>query len=91
MKQRQQWLHDFFGHPWVDCKEAADGADDLAECGKRGTSWGASVTHVPVALPCLKSIFDFVPGIRALAGPSKYSMYATRPDPLYLPIPCPAR
>ena len=69
----KQWLHDFLSHPWVDCKEAADGADGRAECGKRGTSWGPSryryrksataapsVTNVPVALP--SSIFDFVPG-----------------------------
>ena len=69
----KQWLHDFFAHPWVVCKEAADGADGRAECGKRGTSWGSSryryrksataapsVTNVPVALP--SSIFDFVPG-----------------------------
>ena len=69
----KQWLHDFFGHPWVVCKEAADGADGRAECGKRRISWGPSryryrksataapsVTNVPVALP--SSIFDFVPG-----------------------------
>ena len=36
----KQWLHDFLSHPWVDCKESADGADGRAECGKRGTSWG---------------------------------------------------
>ena len=69
----KQWLHDFLSHPWVDCKEAADGADGRAECGKRRISWGPSryryrksataapsVTNVPVALP--SSIFDFVPG-----------------------------
>ena len=69
----KQWLHDFFGHPWVVCKEAADGADGRAECGKRRTSWGpsryrygksATVTtsppDVPVSLP--SSTFDFVPG-----------------------------
>ena len=70
----KQWLHDFFGHPWVVCKEAADGADGRAECGKRRTSWGppsryryrksATVTtsppDVPVSLP--SSIFNFVPG-----------------------------
>ena len=69
----KQWLHDFLSHPWVDCKEAADGADGRAECGKRRTSWGPSryryrksataapsVTDVPVALP--SSIFDFVLG-----------------------------
>ena len=33
----KQWLHDFLSHPWVDCKEAADGADGRAECGKRRT------------------------------------------------------
>ena len=38
----KQWLHDFLSHPWVVCKEAADGADGRAECGKRGTSWGSS-------------------------------------------------
>ena len=69
----KQLLHDFLSHPWVDCKEAADGADGRAECGKRGTSWGSSrnryrksatavrrVTDVPTVLPSL--IFDFVPG-----------------------------
>ena len=69
----KQCLHDFLSHPWVDCKEAADGADGRAECGKRRISWGPSryryrksataapsVTNVPVALP--SSIFDFVPG-----------------------------
>ena len=69
----KQWLHDFFGHPWVVCKEAADGADGRTECGKRRTSWGPSryryrksatavqrVTDVPTVLP--SSIFDFVPG-----------------------------
>ena len=69
----KQWLHDFLSHPWVDCKEAADGADGRAECGKRRTSWGPSryryrksatavrrVTDVPTVLP--SSIFDFVPG-----------------------------
>ena len=69
----KQLLHDFLSHPWVDCKEAADGADGRAECGKRGTSWrpsryryrkSATVTtsppDVPVSLP--SSIFDFVPG-----------------------------
>jgi hypothetical protein len=69
----KQLLHDFLSHPWVDCKEAADGADGRAECGKRGTSWGPSrdryrksatavrrVTDVPTVLP--SSIFDFVPG-----------------------------
>ena len=69
----KQLLHDFLSHPWVVCKEAADGADGRAECGKRRTSWGPSryryrksataapsVTDVPVALP--SSIFDFVLG-----------------------------
>ena len=69
----KQWLHDFLSHPWVDCKEAADGADGRAESGKRGTSWGPSryryrksatavrrVTDVPTVLP--SSIFNFVPG-----------------------------
>ena len=69
----KQLLPCFLSHPWVDCKEAADGADGRAECGKRGTSWGpsryryrksATVTtsppDVPVSLP--SSIFDFVPG-----------------------------
>ena len=69
----KQLLHDFLSHPWVVCKEPADGADGRAECGKRRTSWGPSryryrksataapsVTDVPVALP--SSIFDFVPG-----------------------------
>ena len=39
----KQWLHDFLSHPWVDCKEAADGADGRAQCGKRRTSWGPSL------------------------------------------------
>ena len=69
----KQLLHDFLSHPWVVCKEAADGADGRAECGKRRTSWGPSrypyrksasavrrVTDVPTVLP--SSIFDFVPG-----------------------------
>ena len=69
----KQLLPDFLSHPWVVCKEPADGADGRAECGKRRTSWGPSrnryrksataapsVTNVPVALP--SSIFDFVPG-----------------------------
>ena len=29
----KQLLHDFLSHPWVVCKEAADGADGRAECG----------------------------------------------------------
>ena len=70
----KQWLHDFLSHPWVDCKEAANGADGCAECGKREDQLEAeplyryrksataapSVTDVPVALPSL--IFDFVLG-----------------------------
>ena len=69
----KQLLPCFLSHLWVDCKEAADGADGRAECGKRGTSWGpsryryrksATVTtsppDVPVSLP--SSIFNFVPG-----------------------------
>ena len=69
----KQLLHDFLSHPWVDCKEAADGADGRAECGKRRISWGPSryryrksatavrrVTDVPTVLP--SSIFNFVPG-----------------------------
>ena len=35
----KQWLHDFLSHLWVDFKEAADGADGRAECGKRRSSW----------------------------------------------------
>ena len=27
----KQWLHGFLSHPWVDCKEAADGADGRAD------------------------------------------------------------
>ena len=38
----KQLLHDFLSHPWVDCKEAADGADGRAECGIPRTSWGPS-------------------------------------------------
>ena len=69
----KQLLPCFLSHPWVDCKEAADGADGRAECGKRGTSWEPScyryrksatavrrVTDVPTVLP--SSIFNFVPG-----------------------------
>ena len=69
----KQLLPCFLSHLWVDCKEAADGADGRAECGKRRTSWrpsryryrksataAPSVTGVPVALP--SSISDFVPG-----------------------------
>ena len=84
----KQWLHDFFGHPWVVCKEAADGADGRAECGKRRTSWGpsryryrksATVTtsppDVPVSLP--SSIFDFVPGTSPSWSPKVYYMCST--------------
>ena len=66
----KQLLHDFLSHPWVVCKEAADGADGRAECGIPRTSWrpsryryrkSATVTtsppDVPVSLP--SSIFDF--------------------------------
>jgi len=69
----KQLLPCFLSHLWVDCKEAADGADGRAECGKRRTSWGPSryryrksatavrrVTDVPTVLP--SSIFDFVLG-----------------------------
>ena len=69
----KQLLHDFLSHPWVVCKEAADGADGRAECGIPRTSWrpsryryrksataAPSVTDVPMAL--LSSIFDFVLG-----------------------------
>ena len=35
----KQWFHDFVAHPWVVCKEAADGADGRAECGKRRISY----------------------------------------------------
>ena len=69
----KQLLHDFLSHPWVVCKEAADGADGRAECGKRGGPAGSSryryrksatavrrVTDVPTVLP--SSIFYFVPG-----------------------------
>ena len=82
----KQWLHDFLSHPWVDCKEAADGADGRAECGKRGTSWGPSryryrksataapsVTDVPVALPSL--IFDFVLGTSPSWSPKVYALH----------------
>ena len=82
----KQLLHDFLSHPWVDCKEAADGADGRAECGKRGTSWGPSryryrksataapsVTDVPVALPSL--IFDFVLGTSPSWSPKVYALH----------------
>ena len=86
----KQWLHDFLSHPWVDCKEAADGADGRAECGKRGTSWGPSryryrksataapsVTDVPVALP--SSIFDFVPGTSPSWSPKVCTLHGRTP------------
>ena len=82
----KQWLHDFFAHPWVVCKEAADCADGRAECGKRRTSWGSnrnryrksataapSVTDVPVALP--SSIFDFVPGTSPSCSLKVYALH----------------
>ena len=63
----KQLLPCFLSHLWVDCKEAADGADGRAECGKRGTSWRPSryryrksatavrrVTDVPTVLPSLR-------------------------------------
>ena len=66
-------LHCLFSHSWAPPKEAAEGADGRAECGKPGISWGPnrnryrksataapSVRGVPMALP--SSIFDFVPG-----------------------------
>ena len=88
----KQWLHDFFAHPWVVCKEAADGADGRAECGKPRTSWrpsryryrksetaAPSVTDVPVSLP--PSIFDFVLGTSPSWSPSprKYTRYTATP------------
>ena len=92
----KQLLHDFLSHPWVDCKEAADGADGRAECGKRRTSWGSSryryrksatVTtsppDVPVSLP--SSIFNFVPGTSpswSSKDKPKCVRGAKRPDPL---------
>jgi hypothetical protein len=36
----KQLLHDFLSHPWMDCKEAADGADGRAECGIPGDQLG---------------------------------------------------
>ena len=66
-------LHGLFSHSWAPPKEAAEGADGRAECGKPGTSWGPNrnryrksptavrrVRDVPTVLP--SSIFDFVPG-----------------------------
>ena len=86
----KQWLHDFLRHPWVDCKEAADGADGRAECGKRRTSWGPSryryrksataapsVTNVPMALP--SSIFDFVPSTSPSWSPKLYALKGRTP------------
>ena len=74
----KQLLHDFLSHPWVVCKEPADGADGRAECGKRRTSWGPSRRPLwlskirdgsaerngrpPVPVALPSSIFDFVPG-----------------------------
>ena len=87
----KQLLHDFLSHPWVDCKEAADGADGRAECGKRGT-WGSSryryrksataapsVTNVPVALP--SSIFDFVPGTSPSLSLKVWALHSRTPYP----------
>ena len=55
----KQWLHDFLSHPWVDCKEAADGADGRAECGKRGTrtqlAAGGRAVTVPLSYRYRKS------------------------------------
>ena len=86
----KQLLHDFLSHPWVDCKEAADGADGRAECGKRRISWGPSryryrksataapsVTNVPVALP--SSIFDFVPGTSPSWSLKVYALHGRTP------------
>ena len=47
----KQLLHDFLSHPWVDCEEAADGADGRAECGKplaenEGPAGGRAVTAI---------------------------------------------
>ena len=91
----KQWLHDFLSHPWVDCKEAADGADGRAECGKRGTSWGPSryryrksptavrrVTDVPTVLP--SSIFDFVPGTSPSWSPKVWALHGRTPYILLL-------
>ena len=45
----KQWLHDFLSHPWVDCKEAADGADAQPPTGGRGSPAPrkGSGTHQP--------------------------------------------
>ena len=87
----KQLLHDFLSYPWVDCKEAADGADGRAECGKRRTSWGPSryryrksataapsVTNVPMAQR-LRVLISCP--VQALAGPLK-GMCSRRPDPV---------
>ena len=86
----KQLLHDFLSHPWVVCKEAADGADGRAECGIPRTSWtpsryryrksataAPSVTDVPVALP--SSIFDFVPGTSPSWSPKVCTLHGRTP------------
>ena len=45
----KQWLHDFFGHPWVVCKEAADGADGRAPCGMRKTGDQLGLEPLPLS------------------------------------------
>ena len=48
----KQWLHDFFGRPWVVCKEAADGAD--GRCGMRKTELGGPAQLGAEPLPLSK-------------------------------------
>ena len=87
----KQWLHDFLSHPWVDCKEAADGADGRAECENGGSAVGAE----PLPLSKIRdgsaernerprgaAVFDF--RFRARYEPQLLlqSVYATRPDPV---------
>ena len=45
----KQWLHDFFAHPWVVCKEAADGADGRAPCGMRKTGDQLGLEPLPLS------------------------------------------
>jgi hypothetical protein len=100
-KVLKQWPHDFLSHPWVDCKEAADGADGRAECGKRGTSWRPAVPLrlyrksataravrrvTDVPTVLPSSNFNFVPGTSPSWSPKVCTLQYTAGDPLQHPI-----
>ena len=84
----KQWLHDFFGHPWVDCKEAADGADGRADEDQLGLEPSAIDSPRPQystegnGRPHRTAVFDF--RFRARYEPQLVlqSVCAKRPDPL---------